>query len=78
MNEDQKAKIIRFINDPTMSNIIYDILLETFNEENVGNDVHMNAAAHLSVLSLRKAWKKLENFKVEGEKNGPITRQIGM
>jgi len=65
MTEDQKAKVIRFLNDQTMSNAIYDVLLKSFLKATKDRNVENLAASMIAIERLDEAWKELSKFKSE-------------
>ena len=65
MNEDQKAKIVRFLNDQAMSEAVFGVLLKAFLKATKDRDVQNLAATMIAVERLDEAWKELTKFKSE-------------
>ena len=77
LDETQKSKIARFINDRLMADAVYQVILDTFLKEK-STDVHALAAERLAINLLRKSWKELEVMKSSQEEKVETPRQIGM
>lgn len=77
MNDLEKEKIKRFVNDPITSKAVYDFLLDSFLKERPG-DVYLLAASRLSVNCLRQAWKELNNFNNKEEGGEGVNKNIGL
>lgn len=58
-----KNKIIKFLNDPGMSEAIYQSLLKSFLQERPNADVQVLAASRLAVDYLNRAWRDLARNK---------------
>ena len=78
LNETQKEKIQRFLDDKLMSDAVYSVLLDSFLDDKVVNDVNYLAASRISVIFLKRAWNQLESFKREKEIEDKDTTNIGL
>ena len=79
LNEIQKSKIERFINDPVMSESVYKVLLDSFLEPyNVGTPTEILAASRIALDMLPLAWKELEKFKVQEKYDTSNQVNIGL
>ena len=67
MNETQKAKIQRFLEDSIMSQSVHSVLLDTFLKPKQGVDVQILAASRIAIDLLNEAWQVLEKYKKESE-----------
>jgi len=64
MNDTQKAKITRFLDDQVMSASVYEVLHKTFaGPIGKANDIHVLAAERLAISMLDMAWKELEKHR---------------
>ena len=77
MNDHQKEKIQRFLNDKVMSQAVYDVLLDSFLKEK-SNDVYFLAASRLSVDSLKRGWGELQKHMLDIEREQPSQRNVGV
>jgi hypothetical protein len=64
LNQTQKEKVSRFLDDKMLSETIYGIMLESFLKTRKG-DVQVLAASRLSIDYLQDAWKDLLKYKNE-------------
>lgn len=73
MNQTQKDKVIRFLDDSVMSDSVYELLLGSFLKDRGVRDVNVLAAERLAVDFLNRAWKDMSVVRgsvSEEEKNG--------
>lgn len=71
-------KIIkRFMNDTSLSQTIYDFLLDQFLQDQ-SKDVNYLAASRLSIDLLRKAWIRMEEMRKEDGHKDSQARQVGL
>ena len=66
LNETQKNKIARFINDPVMSETVRYVLEAELSRPSKDRDVNMLAAHFLAIEIISNAWKELSKYKDEG------------
>lgn len=78
MNETEKDKVKRFINDPIASGAVYNLLLESFLKERKGQDVQVLAASRLSIDFFKEGWRELINFKTSEDKENKTRSQVGV
>lgn len=78
MNENQKAKVVRFLNDKMMSDTVFDIVQQSFLKVSKDRDVHNLAASMLAVEKLQEAWKELKSVKDEQQVVEKRSVQIGL
>lgn len=64
----KQEKIARFLADKTMSDAVYGVLLDTFLERDTSLDVQTLAAERIAINNLQDAWKVLERYKAESER----------
>lgn len=72
LNETQKEKVSRFLDDKMLSDTIYGIMLESFLKPRKG-DVQVLAASRLSIDFLQDAWKDLVRYKNETQEDSNKT-----
>lgn len=78
MNDFRNEKIRRFINDPGMSEAVYDVVLKVFLKAKPLAHVNEQAASFLAIGQLQEAWKELEKFKQTESDGPPVGRQVGL
>lgn len=78
MNDIQKAKIVRFINDKEMSGAVRQALINSFVHSKIEKDVHLLAAARLAVDFLDRAWGDLERTAVVTESRAEEVSNHGL
>lgn len=63
MNDTQKEKIKRFLDDKLMSDAVYQILLGSFLQGyGPSENVQVLAASRISIDMLSEAWKELQRY----------------
>lgn len=77
MNDTQNEKVKRFINDKVMSDAVYELILASFLKKKSG-DTSLLAASMLAVHNLSDAWKELELYRGDVDKENPTTSNVGM
>ena len=82
MTDAEKEKLKRFLNDKVMSKAVYDLLLASFLaprvQKSMDADVMILAASRLAIDLLGEAWKELQKFKSEEEKEEKILTNLGV
>ena len=78
MNDTQKDKINRFINDPTMSEAVYSVMLASFLKPRGDKDVQFLAASRIAIDLLEDSWKELRKLKIEKGRVEPKEYNIGV
>lgn len=78
MTQAHKEKIRRFLADKTMSEAVFQVLLDSFLEVRKGSDVQTLAASMIAVEKLREGWKDLEIYKSETESEKHQLEQVGL
>ena len=79
MNDIENEKLKRFLNDKVMSKAVYDLLLLSFlSPVQKSADVMILAASRLAIDLLGEAWKELQKFKSEEEKEEKILTNLGV
>lgn len=78
MDERQKSKIISFLNDKTMSEAVYELLLEVFLKPPKDRDVQNLAASMIAIERLNEGFKELNRIKNEQKEEGKRTLQVGL
>ena len=75
----KEEKIKRFMDDAVMNEAVYEVLLDSFLNEKIANDVHVLAASRLSVNFLKEGWKNLEKFRDrKSEKEDEVKVNVGV
>lgn len=68
MNEAKRQKIMKFMGDEKMQEVVREVLLKSFLLSRPGQDVHVLAASRLAVDFLEQGWKELrKHASVESE-----------
>lgn len=63
MNETQKEKLKRFLDDKVMSDAVHQVLLKAFLEGyGPSENVNLLAASRISIDMLGEAWKELQKY----------------
>ena len=79
MNDAEKAKIQRFVEDSVMSNAVWEVLEAECLKPSKDRDVQNLAAKMIAIEILLNAWKELEKYKTdEQNKSGLSGKQIGL
>jgi len=78
MNDTQKAKLIRFLDDPVMSDTVYQVLRNSFLKSKGQRDVQVLAAERLAIDLLEGGWRELERYKSEDPQGSQTVAQVGM
>lgn len=81
MNETQKAKITRFINDKTMSDTVFDVIMGTFTKIRPRTDLGDTqelAARFIAIQLIQESWKELEKYTSEVTKGEKDERNVGL
>jgi hypothetical protein len=78
LNETEESKVKRFIGDVTTSEIVFEIIRDSFLKSRANKDVHYLAAKSLSLEFLEEAWKELDRYrsKLDTDDDGAV--QIGL
>lgn len=78
MNDTQKEKIRRFLNDEIMSKTVYDVLLRSFLDSTLSSDVQVLAAQRIAIDLLQDAWKELQKHNIDIERDVKKRSQPGV
>ncbi len=78
MNDLEKAKVERFINDQVTSNAVYRAIQGSFLRKKGAKDVHVLAAERLAVDLLDDAWKDLAKLSTQVEESMEVAKQVGL
>jgi hypothetical protein len=78
MDKNKEEKIKYFMNDKVMNRAVYEVLLDSFLNEKIANDVQVLAASRLSVNFLKEAWKNLERFRNKKEEDVEVKVNVGV
>ena len=79
MNDAQKNKLGRFIEDSVMSDAVREIIEAEITKPTKDRDVQSLAARFMAIEILRDAWKELLKFKTdEQNKSGSSGKQVGL
>lgn len=78
INETQKNKIDRFLNDEVMSEAVKEVILNSFLKPKPNRDVYQLAASRLAIDLLDESWKDLERFRNVVEQEKKQGGQIGL
>lgn len=74
---EEREKIKRFIADKSMASAVYNVLLQSFLEEQENKDVQTLAASWLAVERLKLGWKNLERYK-QDETDKKLQDNVGL
>ena len=77
MNKTQEARLKQFMNDKTLSEAVYDVLLSSFMKKNTG-DVYIQAASKMAIDNLNDSWKELKKYQKEEEVVASIESNVGV
>ena len=64
--------------DKQTSGAVYEVLLNSFLNEKIANDVHILAASRLSVNFLKEGWKCLERSRDKESVESEIKVNVGV
>lgn len=78
INNQQKSKIKRFVDDADLSNAVYEVILNSFLKSKPNRDVYQLAASRLAIDLLDEAWRDLDGFKNELDEKLKVGVQVGM
>lgn len=70
MDDYAKNKIIKFANDKAMNTAVRELIESSILERKGTKDVYILAAERICIDIMKEAWKKLEQFKENGEEDG--------
>lgn len=75
---EQKEKITRFLNDVSMEQAVFDVLLKAFIRPQERKDVNVLASERLAIDLLHDAWKELRQIRNETTSKPRELKQVGM
>jgi len=78
MNDFRNEKLRRFINDPGMSEAVFDVVLNVFLKQKPNTFVNEQAASFIAIGQLQEAWKELEKFKQVENGSNQVSKQPGL
>lgn len=78
MDETQKNKIQQFINDKSMSEAVYGVLLQSFLKPISSDEISFLAASRIAIDLLKEGFGELEKFEFGGEEEKVEKRQVGL
>lgn len=78
LNDTQKAKITRFLNDEQMSESVKEVLLNSFLKPRPNSDIYVLAASKIAIDLLGDAFKDLDKFRNETETEPKKGVQVGL
>lgn len=78
MNETQKAKVTRFLDDSVMSGAVFEVVMSTFIKSKPNALVNEQAASFIAIGLLQDAWKELEKTRTSEHKVGKELKQVGL
>lgn len=78
INDAQRAKIKRFLDDRAMNESVRMAIQESFLKPRANKEIHYLAAKSLAVEFLDEAFKDLNRFYGESERESTEQRQIGL
>ena len=78
MNELKKEKIKRFLNDEVMAESVRDAITSSFLKPSKVVDVNFLAASRIAIDLLGEAWKDLNKFKADKDKDIAVKKQVGI
>lgn len=74
----KEEKVQKFLNDEVMSEAVYDVLLKAFIKARPQSDVNTLAASRIAIDLLHEAWKDLQKYRQQTERDKPILVQVGL
>lgn len=79
MNEQLKQeKVRKFLADAAMSEIVFQVLLQSFLKKRETDTVEMKAAERIAIDLLQEGWKELEKIKNQSQPVARSVAQVGM
>jgi F0F1-type ATP synthase delta subunit len=78
INENQKSRITRFLNDEATSDAVKQAILNSFLKSKPNRDVYQLAASRLAIDMLDEAWRDLERFKDSVNEKISVGKQVGL
>ena len=78
MNETQRAKIQRFLDDKIMSEAVKSVILGAFLKPSKKNDVQTLAAERIAIDLLEEGFKELNKYALEEKKEKAALSQVGL
>jgi protein involved in sex pheromone biosynthesis len=78
MNETEKNKIKRFLDDDVTQKAVYNTLLRTFLKPRDRGDVQMLAASRIAIDLLEEGWKELHKVSHQVNKEPREVKQVGL
>lgn len=78
MNDIQKNKVTKFINDEVMQSSVYEVIQDAFLNRKGQKDVHILAGERLALDYLNEAWRELERFKQVNEEKSTVEGNVGL
>lgn len=78
LNKTEEDKIIRFLQDPSLSGAVYKVLLDVYTSRKDRTDVHLTAGQMIAIDLLHDAWKELEKIKHTDNATKDRPGQIGL
>ena len=78
MNDNQIAKIQRFLSDKVMSEAVWDVMLGSFIKPKSSADVYEKAARFIAIENLHEAWRELSKYQIEEDKLSTKGVQVGL
>lgn len=68
MDPTRRAKIVQFISDQRMNDAVFNVIRDVFLKPGHATDVHFNASRFLALEQLQLAWRELERYKIDADK----------
>lgn len=78
MNDVEKDKVKRFMNDAVLNTAVKNQLTYSFLKKRPDRDVNMLAAQTLAFEFLDEAWKDMSRLKDNKEEEPEIKKQVGL
>lgn len=79
MNEQLKQeKVRKFLADAAMSEVVFQVLLQSFLKKRETDTVEMKAAERIAIDLLQEGWKELEKIKNQSQPVARSVAQVGM
>lgn len=78
MSEFKQEKLKRFVNDPGMSEAVFEAVLKEFLKPKPNAFVNEQAASFIAIGLLQEAWRLLEKFKQTESDGPPVGKQVGL
>ena len=78
LNDTQKSKVVRFLNDEAMIETVFSVIQDSFMKSRPNKEVHYLAAKSIALEFLEEARKDLEKHRNSTEEEKKEGVQVGL